>query len=367
MNYVKKMCILRQIKQGFSGDGKPLSGLIKIEQYGKNIAVEVSIINFAPLSFGEYYCLLSDGKGKTEMLSLRGKSLFNLLTDLDISGGFCGIICYVKNEVVPIAYGINGNGSYDWRSILNATLPPVFPNISEENALSNTDFTEKTDPKTVFLQENLKNEPTMSALSDIPPDDLPPPIPQKQPQDIKAKTNTSAYNDENVATENYYEKDTNHEQIESFENLQNARTKGAAEKQNPPPQSNAEENGNADCVLHAFKTDSDGYYQAVKEELDGLFRTYPRDKTLDGAFSCCEWVRLRGTAKQPQYLVGVLYDDGKAKYICYALAAENKDTPPEEIKNVCAFVPSSVFKDKEGFFVIFQSAATGECVKPERI
>ena len=76
MNYCKKMCILRQIRQGFSGDGKALSGLIKIEQYGKNIAVEISIINFAPLSSGEYYCLLSDGNGKTEMLALRGKCFF---------------------------------------------------------------------------------------------------------------------------------------------------------------------------------------------------------------------------------------------------------------------------------------------------
>ena len=63
---------------------------------------------------------------------------------------------------------------------------------------------------------------------------------------------------------------------------------------------------------------------------------------------------------------GVLYADGKAKYICYALAAENKENPPNEIKNVCTFVPSSVFKEKEGFFIIFQSAATGECIKPER-
>ena len=132
MNYIKKMCILRQIKQGFTGDGKALSGLIKAEQYGKNLAVEVSIINFAPLISGEYYCLLSDGKGKTEMLSLRGKSLFNILSDIDISEGFCGIICYVKNEVIPIAYGINGKGSYDWRTILNASLPPVFPKKAED-------------------------------------------------------------------------------------------------------------------------------------------------------------------------------------------------------------------------------------------
>ncbi|MBR2441908.1 MAG: hypothetical protein IKB20_02430, partial [Clostridia bacterium] len=134
MNYLKKMCILRQIRQGFSGDGKTLSGLIKIEQYGKNLAVEVSVINFAPLVSGEYYCLLSDGKGRTEMLSLRGKSLFNILSDLDLSEGFCGIVCYVKNEVVPIAYGINGNRAYDWRTILNKALPPVFPNSKRQTA-----------------------------------------------------------------------------------------------------------------------------------------------------------------------------------------------------------------------------------------
>ena len=144
MHYVKKMCILRQIRQGFSTDGNALSGLIKVEQYGKNLAVEVSIINFAPLTSGEYYCLLSDGKGKTEMLLLRGKSHFNILTDIDVSSGFCGIICHIQSDVTPIAYGINGKGAYDWKSILNATLPPVFPQSKQEKAdgeiAASTDF-----------------------------------------------------------------------------------------------------------------------------------------------------------------------------------------------------------------------------------
>ena len=54
MQYYKKMCVLRQIKQGFSGDGHPLSGLIKAEQYGKNLAVEISIVGFAPLFWGGF-------------------------------------------------------------------------------------------------------------------------------------------------------------------------------------------------------------------------------------------------------------------------------------------------------------------------
>ena len=325
------MCILRQIKQGFTGDGKALSGLIKAEQYGKNLAVEVSIINFAPLVSGEYYCLLSDGKGKTEMLSLRGKSIFNILSDIDISEGFCGIICYVKNEVVPIAYGINGKGSYDWRTILNASLPPVFP----QN-------TEKITPE---IAVNKENEPTM----------------------YKAKRNSiPEYNDDEVATENYFE-ENNYECIQPTKSDENAYTQSATENANKEKGTDATTDGNAAGILSPFAKDPDGYYLSVKRELDELFSKYPQDNTLRGAFIHSEWVRLRGTAKDPQYLVGALYEDGKAKYICYALLAKDKDNPPEEIKKVCSFVPVSPLLNAQGFFVIFQSAATGECIKPERV
>ena len=331
MNYVKKMCILRQIKQGFSGDGKALSGLIKVEQYGKNLAVEVSIINFAPLVSGEYYCLLSDGKGKTEMLSLRGKSIFNILSDLDVSGGFCGIICFVKNEVVPIAYGINGKGSYNWRAILKATLPPVFPQKESGQAGGEIAFDEQNKPTTYEMKED--------------------PL---------------RYNDEEVATENYYE-EKNDERIQPAKVNQNAYTQSPAENQDEEAGTDAKADVDAKDVLPLFKTNPDGYYLSVKRELDELFSSYPEDQTLQGAFQHSKWVRLKGEEGKPQYLVGALFEEGKARYICYALAAKDKHSPPEEIKNVCAFVPVSCFAESEGFFVIFQSAASGECVKPERI
>ncbi len=359
MNYVKKMCILRQIKQGFSGDGKRLSGLVKIEQYGKNLAVEVSVINFAPLTAGEYYCLLSDGKGRTEMLSLRGKSMFNILSDIDITGGFCAIICYVKNDVVPIAYGINGNGSYDWRTILNATLPPVFPEKNSPlctNARTNgADIPKQTAADfiaaapTDFSSKN-KNDGGRVATSE---------------NSTHASSASAHYDDEKIVTENYYQERENEQNVLS-ENSQNAHLESAMEK-NEENGTTSAENDNAKSLLHPFKTDGDGYYLSVKNELDELFATYPKDNTLNGAFSCSEWVRVKGTAKEPQYLVGVLYENGQAKYICYALAAQDKNNPPDEIKNVCSFVPVSALSENVGFFVIFQSATGGECIKPEQI
>jgi hypothetical protein len=98
--------------------------------------------------------------------------------------------------------------------------------------------------------------------------------------------------------------------------------------------------------------------------MDELMQKYPKDSTLNGAFSCSEWIRVKGEEGAPQYLVGLVYEEGKAKYICYALAAADKDNPPDEIREVCTFVPCTPFEENVGFFVIFQSAATGECIKP---
>lgn len=320
MNYMKKMCILRQAKQGFSGDGKTLSGLVKVEQYGKNTAIEVSIINFAPLVSGEYYCLLSDTHGKTELLPLRGKSLFNILSDMDISEGFCAIICFIKNEITPIAYGVNGHGSYDWKKILHATLPPSKG---------------KTEQDKTAVAEAVSEE------------------------------KSEGYDDETLATENYYREEEN-EQSVSNEDSENAQTQSADQDAESKAGLNPSEDGNDQGVRPAFTTDSDGYYRSVKDEIDELLKNYPADETLKGAFSCSEWVRVKGEENAPQYLVGVVYDDGKAKYICYALVAEDKNSPPEEIREVCSFVPASPFDTDKGFFVIFQSAATGECIKPAR-
>ena len=354
MNYVKKMCVLRQIKQGFSADGKPLTGLIKAEQYGKNLAVEVSVMNFAPLSSGEYFCLLSDGKGNTEMLALRGKSIFNLLTDMDISEGFCGVICLVKNEVTPIAYGVTGNKVYDWRAILNATLPPVFPQNEDKITPAQIPNTETKIPLSAQPQTDFNSTQ---------------PQPEEEPQVLSRTPNARAdktYNDDCVAEENYYEVKENERQLLE-ETIENAYASGASEKPREEERANSAKNGDAPRVLHPFAVNPDGYYLSVKGEIDELFRSYPRDYTLSAAFSTSEWVRIRGEESNPQYLVGVLYEDGKATHICYALAAQDKTQPPEEIKGVCTFVPNSVFHDGQGFFVIFQSATSGECIKPTQI
>lgn len=347
MNYMKRTCILRQIKQGFSGDGRALSGLVKIEQYGKNLSAEVSVINFAPLTEGEYYCLISDGFGRCELLPLRGKSLFNIVSKLDVSLGFCAIVLFVKREVLPIAYGICGDRQYDFKKILLAAFPTRSEPESENTAVT-LDYPAKNIEKEI--EEPEKIEESTDQVQEI--------------NQTPAKTNED-YDDERMAATNYYRAEEGDEREFFNEGSNNAQTTGGAENEVGQDRENSQENGNAEDVLHPIEIEPDGYYRSVKEEIDQLFKTYPKDDTLNGVFSCSEWVRIEEPTSGKKYLVGVVYDDWKAKYICYAIPAERSEAPPEEIKDVCTFVPSSVFSDTVGFFVIFQSAASGECIKPE--
>jgi len=375
MNFIKKMCILRQVKQGFSGDGKTLSGLIKIEQYGKNLSVEVSVINFAPLSSGEYYCLIADSKNRTEMLPLRGKSLFNIVSELDAEDGFCGVICFVKNGITPIAYGIHGNKVYDWKSLVKRSVPPrsrepactdnagldlatgtatgmggidfgFGGEAAEEPFLPDVQYDEK--PEKLHLPENEKEPPR-----------------EETNKEITAK-NKGKYDDETVATENYYDREAKkNERIEHEQAHTYAHAESGNQDKTEKERTSAQTDGDAENIRNPFTTDSDGYYFAVKGEIDELFAKYPADDSLKNVFAFSEWVRVRGEEGKAEYLIGVIYDDMKAKYICYALPAADKENPPEEIKEICTFVPSSAFTDKEGFFVIFQSCSTGECIRPE--
>ena len=360
MNYVKKMCILRQVKQGFSGDGKTLSGLVKLEQYGKNLAVEVSIINFAPLVMGEYYCLLCDLKGVCEILPLRGKSLFNIITDLDVSDGFCAVICFVKTELTPIAYGVNGKATYNWRAIVNA-LPFAEP----FHALHPSQ--EKTPD--VAVSNSTAQEPL---LSQTPPTPLPPPIPQENtpPMSLlneKISTQPPAeYNDENVATNNYYEqKENEDEPDQSAENCHHAPLESGDPHQGTPPRHDTDENANDESVRHAFGTESDGYYQSIKGELSALFARYPEDETLTDAYPASEWVRVKGEAGKAEELVGLIYESGMVKYVCYAVPAT--DDAPQEIRDKAYFVPVSPLTPEIGFYVLYQSAATGESILKKEI
>ncbi len=325
MRYVKKTCILRQLKSGFTLDGKPLTGMVKIEQYGANIAAELAFTNLSPTTDGGYHCILADPNRRYKVLSLEDGSRFSFSSEMEIATGFYAALCFVREKANPIAVGTCGKLPYD-----------LFALIREA-------FSESTESE----KEQMNT-------------DMPPANPIISPQTV------TDYNDELVADENYFEQENQpHEQSAFIQAEQNAPTESGNQAQREEERTDAATDENYTGVRHAFTTETDGYYQSVKGELTALFARFPTDKTLCDAYPHSEWARVKGDENNPEELVGLVYENGAVKYICYALPAT--ESTPQEVKERGYFVPVSALSPEKGFYVLYQSAATGESILKQEI
>ena len=328
MRYVKKTCILRQLKSGFSVDGNPLSGIVKAEQYAQNCSVELSTANLAPLSEGEYYLLLSDEKKRYKLFLLDGGTRYSFRAEIELAAGFYAAICYVHGDAVPIAYGVCGEMPYDLFSLVRVA------------------FSSETQPT--------DNQPTLAQ-----------PHADADPAPVHAKS-LPKYDDELVAGDNYFEKENpDYADHTSTQACQNAPAACGNSHQETPPRHDLNENENDESVRNPFTTQSDGFYQSIKGELTALFARYPEDETLTDAYPASEWVRIKGEKGNAEELVGLIYEGGLVKYICYAVPATERT--PQEMRDKAYFVPISPLTPEVGFFVLYQSAATGESILKQEV
>lgn len=300
--YTKNIAVIKGLKDGFSSDGSPLTGLVKAERYGGSLRVQVSYINFAPLSEGRYIAALSDGN--TTVIVENG--LFEGASALDTSAGFAALICHVNGQVNPIAAAICGN----YRGAALA--------IKEE----------------VERAEHIRQ------------DGAKPPAPPAQ------------YEDEAIAEENYYE-------------YAKASEDRGAVRQDTQKEEDGREFRQDEAAFGSLKEEQDGiarlargdFYARMQREIEGLFAAYPAEESLQRTVEGSRWVRISyGEGKF--YVFGVIYSDGKPRYLCYGVPAASHKKPPESMAGLASFIPSSPQEDR-GFWVMYQDADTGASLKIE--
>ena len=103
--YTKNIAVIKELKSGFSADGSPLTGIIKAERYGSVLGIEVTFVNFAPLSEGRYVTAVTDG-----CTTLIVEDCFFVgVSELDTGKGFAALVCYVNGAVSPVASAVCGN------------------------------------------------------------------------------------------------------------------------------------------------------------------------------------------------------------------------------------------------------------------
>lgn len=303
--YTKNIAVIKGLKDGFSADGGPLTGLIKAEKYGANLKVEVTYINFAPLVQGRYVTAISDG-AVTEIVE---DGHFEGTSKLNTGDGFAALVCYINGQVSPIASAISGG-------FADAAL-----NIKEA----------------VERVENLKPA-----------------------GDDKTAATEEKYEDEAIAEVNYYEFAETDKGGGAVRKDKAQEENGHKADKNETPFSafKKEQSG----VNFSGLATGGNFYERMKDEIENLFKTYPSEKELENVVLGSRWVKIN-YGDNKFYIFGIISDEGAPRYICYGVPTAQSDTPPESMRGLASFIPCPAEERQRGYWVMYQDAATGASLK----
>lgn len=335
MDYQKKVLALKQVTQGFSVSIKPVSAIARIESENGVSDFYLSTINIAPARQGCYRCYICDGKDNLFEFDLGARPL-SFHTQFAVcpfvEKGFAVGIYFVKDHLpTPVCFA-----------------------CSESFFVDKTALNKKVAEKCLLKYKNTAREP----------------IEKESPLVDEYKTLKEIYDDEAVATENYYETEkqiqTSQEKIEEF-----SRERISHKNEFFDCRSQEETSKGAqgfDCAKNetpAFdcKNNQERYYLTVQKELEDVFNKFEKELDLCARFEQSRWAKIN-YAKDKFYVVGVINQDGYPKYVCYGVPDDNPQKPPKELEGFCSFVktfPNT--PKKQGYWMMFQDADSGRCIR----
>ena len=330
MNYVKKTVVIKEVEKGFSISDKPVSGIARVEIENGVSGFFLSTINFKSVSDMKYFCFLIDSHNKLFEFDLGIKPL-SFFKSLDATpsidnGWAVGVTLLDGCEYTVVAFA-NADG-------LNFSL---------------SDFRKVLDKKSQQLKKQVKKE-----IEKTPPKE------------------ECVYDDEAVATENYFDLDDSiNQKLKTIEGKENERLLDENDLPNIKVEEETEKDQNCfdrfeDALLESpvgEYTEDSPYFLDAERELKEIFSKFPPEDSLLRAFPNSKWAKIN-YSKDKFYVVGLITENEKPKYICYGVPSEYSSTPPKELEDFCSFVPLPFLDKKgDGYWMMFQDAISGDCIK----
>ena len=344
--FAKKTLVLKQTADGYSSGKNPACGICRLEKENGMLAAVLSLVGFIALPRGEYRLyIVSDDKitVKKDLGALAASSAFAVDSALSLENGVSVGVWAVKDDIpLLVAFRQSENARLSVKDYRTRVINDV---IAERKLRER----EKTAELAVSATER-KSEPPATEetrLSVIP---------------------AAVYDDDAVATENFYGVDDKIKgklaELKDFdyEHIRRENDGGNSVC--------AQEDRQSEKDAYVFQNETDDktsertpYYDTVKDELDGIFGRFPEETTLSEMFPDSRWAKIN-YAEDKFYVVGVVKEKNKEKYICYGVPSPYRETPPKELAGYCCFIPLSPFDLKgNGYFIMFQDALTGKCVQ----
>ena len=308
MEYIKKVLMLRRtdsVKENI----KPLSVLARIEIEGGVGEFYISVVNLPSfIKNANYYATIVDNKGACYEFDLGSRptsfsKTFYKIPSIE-DGVAIGLYCTSENIPITLAFASQGKGiSLD-----------ELKKIIADKCLSR-------------LKESIKKEQEKCQIENVE-NELGVEENQKLCQEVLVQ-----YNDEAVATENYYELDNEIKQKimrlkgnesenlffeNEYANCSNKKTEKEKRlitngSQNEKNACECQENEYIDETKYKEVCINQNYYDGVKEELDKIFYSHQSEEGLERIFRESKWAKIY-YSKDKFYVVGLIFEKSKEKY-----------------------------------------------------
>lgn len=115
-----------------------------------------------------------------------------------------------------------------------------------------------------------------------------------------------------------------------------------------------------------IETPEESFFDGIKEQITTLFDKFPEEDILKEIIPESKWAKIDMEETGEYYVVGLMYENGEIKYVCYGIPSVYGDEPPKELKGFAQWLPiDSTKNDGFGYWITYQDADTGENVKLE--
>lgn len=373
MAYEKKVLVLKRTECDAQPINKPLCGIARIEIENGVAEFHLSLINLPKDIVGSYHALIIDGEKERFYfpLGFRPSSFATVMNFApNYKNGLAVGIYSVKDDIpVTVAFA-RADG-------FNFTLSD-FKKIVAEKCITDRKKDKKECDKPAPLPNGNPCPKTPNEPSPVKPPYPPAPNPDPSvtpPDEFNKQRFISGYDDEAVATVNYYSLE---EEIQDKINAVKEKERGYLPFENELPTIRNQEKTleSNDCfdgskdetnACERFSGKKERYLDTVREELTEVFSKHPVEQELSRTFPDSRWAKIY-YSKEKFYVVGVIKENGTEKYICYGVPATYSPEPPKELKGCSSFIPLSVFNMKgDGYWMMFQDAETGACIHIETV
>ncbi len=340
--FYKKVLVLKEIEKNYSLGKKSVSGIARIEVEEGAGEFFLSVINLRPISRGKYFAFILDKNRElfSFELNYNGSIRKPFLGRLDLSDLSIGIV--FAEDFIPITVAFADAENSDAKlTEFNGAIAEYFLRLKEKE----------------LTAEKSKTPATVARKADEEQNSSP-----EQP----------LYDDEVVATENYFEFESIEDKLKLLKEIDDE----TISLKNELPLSDGKEEtqevlesgrrpqDETDAPLRKEGATDERYFSSVKSELEDIFNKFPPEPDLEKAFFKSRWAKVFYSEKS-YYVVGVIFEEDREKYICYGVPGQYSTEPPKELKGYCSFIPLSIFSlHGDGYWMMFQDAQTGECKKP---